>query len=205
MWLFEQKGIYIHIPKTGGSSIRRALQRLPNTVDCGHFNLIQHEEKLLEGYSETDMKTSVGVFNDYTTFTIVRNPWDRMVSEWKWFTNTTYKKPRVCVKAAFNGMGFEEFIDSFLYGGPCGDHRHRKPQASFVHNRDNSTAQYIFRFENINEEFVKICDLLKIPHMKLGHELKTCREHYSIYYNTETKKQVEKVWGIDIDMFKYTF
>ena len=201
MYLFEHKSVYIHIPKTGGTSIRRVLRELPHVVDAGHSTLRQHAERFDLLHQRKNIKVEKGEWDDYKTFTIVRNPWDRLVSEWKWFTHV---HPREAIKSRYRGMNFKKFADHFFHSKPFGDYRHRRPQVHFLYHNDN-LIQHIYRFEELQQSFASICDLLKISNNGLGHHYKSSREHYSIYYDTHTRKIVEDKWGADIDLLKYTF
>src|SRR3989338_5883908 len=81
--------IHVHIPKTGGTSIEKYL---------GHkFNIKQSYPEFLWGRDQ-EKKVIMhhlncqqileyvdrGVFDSYLKFAIVRNPYDRLVSEYCW-------------------------------------------------------------------------------------------------------------------------
>ena len=74
----EYKFIFIHIPRTGGSSIEQCITgdeaRKLNTMngrEQKHNNLFEYKETMNR---ET--------FNEYFKFTFVRNPWDVMISKY---------------------------------------------------------------------------------------------------------------------------
>jgi len=67
----KKKAIFIHIHRTGGSSMISSLtQALPNQVNiiAQHGNPSTMEGKLLKQYP------------NYFVFSMVRNPWDRLLS-----------------------------------------------------------------------------------------------------------------------------
>ena len=104
----EHKFIFIHIPKCGGTSIERFFKmKLPR--QGAHLNL-KYYKKNTENY-ET-----------YFKFTIVRNPWDKMVSEYKWMTEFT---PVRSTRKYFKDMSFPMFLSAF-HGTSVGDGHHRK-------------------------------------------------------------------------------
>ena len=41
--------------------------------------------------------------------------------------------------------------------------------------------------------------------MKLPHRFKTDHNHYSRYYDEETKNKIHEIWGIDAEVFDYEF
>ncbi|HMB01981.1 MAG TPA: sulfotransferase family 2 domain-containing protein, partial [Spirochaetota bacterium] len=66
------KLIQIHIPKTGGSSIQRFIYGLPR-IKAPHRKSLQ----ILENISR---------YKDYFTFAVVRNPLDRIISTYFYYT-----------------------------------------------------------------------------------------------------------------------
>lgn len=88
----DLKCIYVHIPKTGGTSIEAALGILgdwnvENTLNM--FGLIKSPNlkekkflsKFLQHLTAAQLRDVLGnQFELYYRFTFVRNPWDRMVS-----------------------------------------------------------------------------------------------------------------------------
>ncbi len=70
MILKEQKILFVHIPRTGGGSIKHFFRERKSNKN------IQH--KTLQDYNQEDD------YSDYYKFTFVRNPWDRLVSWFLW-------------------------------------------------------------------------------------------------------------------------
>lgn len=78
--------IFIHIPKNAGESIERTLDMyggnpletfwgvLENRSVLQHLTAVQVRERLLSD-----------VWDQYFKFAVVRNPWSRAVSEYKWY------------------------------------------------------------------------------------------------------------------------
>ena len=67
----EYKFIFLHIPKTAGVSVGTTLYDLVGIDDLYDGFKIHHDI-----VSEKNLR-------DYFVFTFVRNPWDRMTSEYK--------------------------------------------------------------------------------------------------------------------------
>ena len=89
------KFIFIHIPKTSGNSLSLYLKDLVDNVVVRKNSLVGKNEgiKILCEYGKSDIKHA-GIdyyqkiygekINDYFKFTIVRNPYDRILSYYFW-------------------------------------------------------------------------------------------------------------------------
>ena len=70
------KLIFLHIPKTGGESVEDALTNsFGKPIDKSHENVRQIQSGKL--YDEN--------IDEYKVFTVVRNPFDRLISTWRWW------------------------------------------------------------------------------------------------------------------------
>jgi len=61
------------------------------------------------------------------------------------------------------------------------------------------------RFENIQEDFNKICNQIGIPIKKLQHLNKSKHKHYTEHYTNELKEIISKRYKKDIEYFQYKF
>src|ERR1700730_61148 len=83
----RRKLLFIHIARTGGSSIEESLVQ-------EDWWKIDPTTKHLSA-SQARRRYGEEVWRDYTTFAIVRHPWDRFVSMWTigyWYDQDTYLK-----------------------------------------------------------------------------------------------------------------
>ena len=79
-------------------------------------------------------------------------------------------------------------------------------QIDFITDRKkNNIADFVGRFENLQQDFDFICDRIQIPRQKLPHKNKTQHRHYTQYYNEERKEIVRNVFSEDIALFNYEF
>ena len=196
----KHKFIFIHIPKCGGTSIeqsfgfrykkfsfKRSMGLHPNRTD--NFWL-QH-------CTLREIPTECGVdVKNFFTFTIVRNPWDRMVSSF--FYESRINKKR----HGFKFNNFNAFVRSPTYAAE----QHSLCQMDFIINeRSEPYIDFIGRFENLQEDFNTVCDKIGIPRKQLPHKNKTKHKHYTEYYDDETKQIVAKKYAKDIEYFGYKF
>lgn len=183
----QQHFIYYDVPKVGSSSLRRML--FPRSWPLSNVSPCIDSVR-------TNMISGV----EYISFTFVRNPYDRIVSTWKYFTTNSWaigrmKKNNITVD---QNTTFEGFLDIVI--NQHSDH-HWQPQCDYVPD----DVQFIGRLENFQSDYDELCDLIDIPKSKLIHEKKSNRGHYSEYYNEGTKKIVDDVYSQDIERFGYTF
>ena len=78
------KCIFIHIPRTGGSSISTALSQRKKEGERFENRAKQKQDKIHFTVEQAQKKFGLDVWNEYLTFAFVRNPWDRLVSQYQW-------------------------------------------------------------------------------------------------------------------------
>ena len=73
----QYKFLFIHVPRTGGTSIESFFNAQQTSQSRKHWSLNDWEKEL-----------SHDVFASYFKFSYVRNPWDSMISKYLdiWFT-----------------------------------------------------------------------------------------------------------------------
>lgn len=208
--------LFIHIPKTAGTSIERALgMRGRNKKENRRllYGRIESNDlkrhPLLSGYLQHITMADIHAlyperpFADYFSFSIVRNPWDRLVS-------TYSKKDGHLLRAArargieLEGLSFEEYVQAV--GGLR--HPHLQPQHEYLlDEHDKLAVDFVGRFESLAEAFREICRQLGIR-KNLCHEKKSDQRKsrdYRRYYSPETKKIVERCYAGDLELFGYQF
>ena len=182
------KFIFLHIPKTGGTSIEKYIK--PYCFRVGHHHLpAKRMEKRLGPQK----------FNQYFKFTFVRNPWDKYVSEYKWYTNKKFRWPRKREKKFYRKMTFKEFLKKF----DPDDAPHAFSYSQMI--GDFKNFDFIGRFESIEEDFREICHSTGMPKCRLKHEHQIKGPHYTEYYDDEAKQIVAEKYARDIEYFGYEF
>jgi hypothetical protein len=182
--------IFIHVPKTGGTSIRKALLAVHGSKD------IKWGTKHLT-MSEFLAKKPLWMRGKrYRSFGFVRNPWDRVVSLHRY----------LCKEAGALGYPspppFPEFV--LHLGDPeswIGGLHSAKPQSTFFPSSNCTVGRY----ENFLEDAAKIADRcairLSIPHLNSSGE----RVDYRMFYDDRTSGMIEDLYKLDIDRFSYAF
>ncbi len=197
----KKNALFLHIPKCGGTSVEHALLDLdPMTSGqmqvqdyCGRHYLINYQHAFPNELLSTWR---------YFTFTFVRNPWDRFVSYY--FHLKKLKLLKV-------DIDFNTFVKKFFYGGlqnliaeisshKDDYHLFMQPCHSWAYSAD-----YVGRFENFQNDFDAVCDILDIEKRKLKVLNPTIRKEYSLYYNPESIEMIGNYYRIDIDNYAYEF
>lgn len=109
--------IFVHIPKTAGGALTRALEpwrsaATPTPINriLAHLPYAQPVDKLALGTHDSAawMKRKLGVetFDRLTKFTVVRNPYDRLISEYEFIRQADHHHRQDFV----NGLSFQQFL-----------------------------------------------------------------------------------------------
>lgn len=178
--------IFIHINKTGGSSVEKALE-----IPFDHRTALERMRKM--GRKK---------WNKKFTFTVVRNPWDKVVSHYHYRVDTNQ------TNLGDNPIGFNEWVrltygkqDPQYYNNP----QMFMPQIDWISDETGEVlVDEIIRFENLDEEFNVILKKLGrkalLPHVK-----KSKRGSYRDYYEPDTIEIVRNWFARDIEIFGYQF
>ncbi|MEO0341649.1 MAG: sulfotransferase family 2 domain-containing protein [Bacteroidota bacterium] len=139
----KEKFIFIHVPKTGGTSIEKALI----TPDCelisnthGKGFILNH--LTLEQMADFSFAT-VEEFHEYFVFGFVRHPYDRTISGIHYLNFIDGMK----------GRSFDQQFDYFMSMENFGNHV--IPQVSFFQGHWQA-VNFIGRYESLELDFKKI-------------------------------------------------
>ena len=194
MIIDEHKFIFVHLRKTGGTSIQ---DFFTGDSDVSKGWVYKHFEPK-DYYSRNPKK-----WNDYFKFSFVRNPFCFLVSYYH-FRIMRLKgelgEVELFMKEQYENSCFEEWIKEGFFGDP-----RIRPQVEQLSINNKVAVDFIGRFENLQNDFNIVCDKIGIPRQQLPHKNKTKRKHYTEYYDEETKQIVAEKYAKDIEMFGYEF
>jgi len=191
--------IQIHIPKTGGISIRRAIFRKLKTDRYMHINPLHPRVKKY--------------WDSYFTFTFVRNPFDRLLSIYSFTMDlknplSKNNKPFIQTMREKN-MTFEEFVYTLYKSKSMRFFQRFKPQIHWLQPEgQNIKFDFIGRLESIQNDYMKLCDLLQIKEpLPLPNANKSTNRDikYKKYYTPEMQKMVSELYNKDFKFLKYKF
>ena len=212
----KRKFLFIHIPKTAGTSIRNNLATLTD-LEKPYSEL----NKELKHKSGILLKKDIDNWNELYKFAFIRNPYDRMVSYWAF-----YRMPRVFpffhqARQKAVDLSFTEWIKWLRKREftRIGDHpprmipMWRRPQVDFLFDGSEKLVDYIGRFETLTEDYRYICKHLELDQSEIWDKNKRLQkfnyskrlEDYRDYYDDESRSIVKWWFMRDIKEFDYRF
>lgn len=187
----EKNLTFLHIPKTAGTSMLEWLRINKGNSTVNEWESHPKHSELPQG--------------NYS-FTIVRNPWDRMVSAYHYLKNISLPEGSSWLKlnniTEENFPTFNEWIVNLSNFDNPVDYWFR-PETEQIEWLD-CPVNLVLRFENLAENFSQIQRLYgcfdTLPKLYV-----TNHSSYKDYYSHNTRTIVEKLSQRDIEIFKYSF
>lgn len=196
----DHKCIFIHIPKCAGNSIDVFFTGRHQRHCC----MLDYEDQL-----------GAAKLSTYFKFTVVRNPWDRIVSHFsfvkKLIQNENQPSKEMLISEYGIDFTFDDFVKNKLNVLTVGGTKYVNKlktanQIDWIKNSKNELdIDYICKFENLQYDFNEVCDKIGIPQQQLPHKNKTHHKHYTEYYDDETREIVANRYAEDIEYFGYKF
>ncbi len=135
-------------------------------------------------------------FNRYFKFAFVRNPWDRLVSEYEFLLERPAHGRHARVKKLDS---FKEFIEMQIP-------RKDAYQINMLCDRKGKMIMdFVGRLENLQNDWQVVCERIDIPFTALPRRNATEHKHFQDYYDHQSRQLVARHWAREIDMFGYTF
>ena len=192
----KHKCIFIHIPKTGGTSIESAL---------GDWGLTPHNECELMGDTyrsqhHTLQSVKKSLRENYFKFAFVRNPWDRAVSSYCYYRDGGNKKSDSHLQELLPS-DFKSFVAHEWNVIPK---IARKDQFSYLEVDGKVELDFIGRFERIEYDYEYVSKKIRLTR-KLPHVRISKHKHYTDYYDDKTRDIIAERYARDIEYFGYKF
>jgi hypothetical protein len=197
----KHKIVFVHIPKTGGTSIEKffGVDVIQTKNKLDPVRLVGHDRSTNEYLQHLPLqkihqKCPDVIESNYFSFCFVRNPWSRFVSSFLY--EQTLKKFKT-----------EYDFKRFALKPGFANRQHSMQQSSFIVNTKNEIIiDFIGRFENLQEDFDVVCKKNGIPTKQLPAENSTISKRcYTKYYDDETRNIIANRFKQDIKMFGYKF
>ncbi len=221
--------IFVHIPKAAGRSVEMYFM---NRLNLDRDDETHRQQMLLNDNDDPARGTeklshlsaseyvdcgyiSQQDFDNYFKFSFVRNPWSRLVSEYRYRNFLSHKS-------------FKDFVMSKLPKPGWDDkYRHVMPQSDMLYdNNGHLLVDFVGKFETLQQDFDQVCIQLgfndsRLPHInssdKKSRELRrkarnifhrnkeSSLRRYNEFYDEETREYVAELYQADIKNFNYCF
>jgi len=178
--------VFVHINKTGGTSIEQALG-LP----------LRHR-------TATELRAQLGerIWTQRFKFAFVRNPWSRVASQYFYRVKTHQ------TNLGTNPIPFQEWVArAYEERDPQFRENERmfQPQVDWISDEaGNFLVDFIGRFEQLERDFTVVCSHLgrtaSLPHAKKSFS----RDHQDVY-DERTAQIIAEAFAPDIEAFGYDF
>lgn len=209
--------IFVHVPKTAGSSITRRLspfgrehqrsiwrslsRRTPfkEKPENAHFRIHARADSIAR-------KLSRPVYDSFNSFAVVRNPFDHAVSHFEYMKQ--YRSKRVAEN--FAKMDFEAYlVERMKKPSLRVPFFARMPDQSYflVNETGEMLVKTLIKFENLDVEMDALAESVGLPKLDLQRVNFTTnrskKRPYQSYFNPTTQEMVLRLYDRDFDNFGY--
>jgi hypothetical protein len=208
--------LFVHIAKTGGTSVRDALSRhswkdpyrVPQFV-CSRLSALTGHRigakfpRHAKAVAAQEMLPRA-TFQDLFKFTIVRNPWDLQVSS---YHHINRERPDLVAHI----KDFDGFLRwKFDPARPPQYHADMSTelQSDYVIDlHGNTIVDFIGRYESLLSDFETICSRIGIPCPQLPHlrRADNRKKDYRSYFDDSSAALVAEHYRPDIERFGYRY
>jgi len=174
----------MRVEKAGQTSIvRRMVQRF------SPFPLIEFQTNPAEWQAYCFARNK----HEIETYAVVRNPWDRAVSNWKHMVDAGATESGL--KAFLENREWESAYDNWVRCRPC---------SWWTHQGGEQVVDHVLRFEDFDNSARTIGAAFGVPEdVAVPHAKKSEHRPYREYYDDETAELVADLYREDVVNFGY--
>jgi hypothetical protein len=193
------KIVFVEIPKTATQTITKEFTDQRNPIGWSKAHMLYRQHYSISQLLEYDY-LSTKQFDDYFKFSFIRNPFERAVSEY-------FYRCKIHKNYENEHPTFDHFIaqDLEYTQRQQSIHQHLLPNYDFIYMNDVCKMNFVGRYENLQNDYDTLCDMINKPKSKLKIKNSTYHNHYSEYYSEQTKKLLVSKYANDIQYLDYTF
>lgn len=205
--------LFIHIPKTGGTSLALALETraMKDDIMLGDTPKATKRRRQLQGFkasgrlwkhsrlADLEGLLTPGEVEGLFVFTLVRNPWDKLVSYYHWLREQRFKHPHVQLSKLL------DFRDFALHPSVLRAARASTSQSYMTTTDGHEMCSAYIRIECFNEDAQPLFDHLGFNLVLNNENVSARNRDYRTYFDDVTAKAVAIANAGDIVRFGYSF
>jgi len=203
----SHKFIFLRMRKVASRSMRAILQPLCVPTPTGRLQHVLSRTRLEWDYHNYVFRAHESIlaarrrmpaenFADYFKFAFVRNPWERLVSEYEFVLRRPQHGRHEHVKRLGN---FPAFIQMQIP-------RRDAYQLNMLCDRNGQLLMdFVGKLENLDRDWKIVCEHIGIAQQDLPRKNVTVRKPYQDYYDRDSVKLVTKYWAREIELFGYSY
>ncbi len=200
--------IFVHIPKTGGTSLALALEAraMKDDILIGDTPKAQKRRKRVKALTApgrlwkharlSDVDGMAGLPDPAFVFTLVRNPWARMVSLYHWSRDQSFDHPMIAAAKSHDFAGF-------LTATHVRDALLNDRATAYVTDRSgNVRCDAFIRLEHLDSDLAPLEDHLGFR-IEMPHVNRSTHADPATLYTPKTEQLVGDIFADDIARFGY--
>lgn len=197
--------IFIHIPKNAGTSIYKTYfdDGTGRGRFFGHHNWNKYSNQITNKWKS------------YTTFSVVRNPWDRVVSNYVyarkeesyWHNAINPEKSEMGKHFDYDTLKSKSFSEAVEIIDEL-EHQGWRPQYPYICDGDlNIKVDYVIKMEKLDEGMKEMFEEENIDVEYEMSEKNVTRGNRNCenWYDEKTRRKVAEYYKTDINLFNYLF
>ncbi|AGC77833.1 sulfotransferase family protein [Nonlabens dokdonensis] len=186
----QYKLIFIHVHRTGGSSISNLLR---DQFGKNNEEIDQHSNVCDLGVDYFKK------LSGYYVFGFTRNPWDRLLS---WYLLLHQNNP---LELSKEQLRFENFIEKDLILKDRTNYFHYNALDYFSSQDGENVPFHIFKYEEIESSLKKVFDQFNLELHEIPVLNTTAVKDKRLFYTAKSQQLIAQKCKKDIDYFNYTF
>lgn len=211
----DRKFAFIHVPKTGGSSVFESLEPFSDRtsgywgnrclaligIHVNHYAPLRLRKFRTHTSAETMRRNlPAGVFEELFTFAFVRNPWDLLVSYYHFLAAKQERTTHASHRRRLVGRlpDFEAYVRYEIRRGKILQSR------MVTDRRGRVIVSFLGRYESLAADFAQVCRRIGVV-AALGRANQTARGDYRDYYSPGLAALVRDHFAEDVERFGYEF